>query len=384
MILIFQRCLVHYRASIFKLLNEDFGSVVCFGRNGPPISHHLVASVDFPHYQLREWHLFPRNNEVVIQGAVSPLFKFRPQVVIIDSGLSILSNWIILFLKYLLRYKLILWGHGFNRRIGFDPRVHFSDKLRLWWMDRADAVIVYTKDTKRMFGEYVQNQDKIFVAQNTLDTKQLTKIRDELGRIGKDNIKNELGWQEKYNIIYSGRILREKEPDRLIEVFRILNQRIDSVALHIVGDGPFLEELKSRAEGLKVMFWGSITDDLMIGRLLFASDLMVMPGYLGLSVVHSFCFDTPVVSQKKGDKGPFHSPEAEYVIDGKTGYFVEYDNNDAMAEKIIDFLRSRQQQELMRNEIRCMIENECTIGNMINGFKQAICYVDDENRLHII
>lgn len=375
MILIFQRCLVHYRAPILKLLNKEIGSIVCFGKKGPPISRHLVTSADFPHYELWEWHLFPKSNEVVVQGVIGPLFKLKPTVVVIDPGLSILSNWIILVLKYFLRYKLILWGHGFNRKIGFDPKVCFSDKLRLWWMDRADAVIVYSQKTKEMFLRYMHNQDKIFIVQNTLDTKRLTEIRDALDSEGKAAVKGKLGWKEKYNIIFTGRILKEKEPDRLINVFKLLCRRLDSIALHFVGDGPFLDELKRQAEGMKVVFWGRITDDYTAGRLLYASDMMVIPGYLGLSVVHTLCFDTPIMSQRKGEQGPFHSPEVEYVIDGKTGFLVEYGDDEAMASRILDYFNDEPQQEFMKAEMRRMVESKCTIEQMIGGFKSAVHYV---------
>lgn len=375
MILIFQKCLVHYRVDIFKILHKRLGCIICFGEKEPPGSCHLIVPADFAHYQMKQWYLFPQKNEMVIQQVITPLFKFKPKIVIVDAGLSILSNWVILGLKYFLGYKLILWGHGFNRKIGFRPEVHLSDKLRLWWMNRADAVITYSQSIKQMFSKYVQNRDKIFVAGNTLNTDHLINIRNKLDRIGKENIKEKLGLIEKYNIVYIGRILREKEPDRLIEVFRIVSQEIKSVGLQIVGDGPFLEELKSLAKNLKVTFWGGLTDDVSIGRILFVSDLMVMPGYLGLSVVHSFCFDTPIVSQKQGNKGPFHSPEVDYVIDGRTGFLVEYDDNYTMAERIVEFLRNEQQQKLMKDGIRYMVENVCNIENMIKGFKQAVSYL---------
>ena len=69
-----------------------------------------------------------------------------------------------------------------------------------------------------------------------------------------------------------------------------------------------------------VVFHGAIHDDVKTGEILFACDMMVMPGYLGLSVNHAFCFDCPVMSFEQQKNGPFHSPEVEYVINNKTGF----------------------------------------------------------------
>lgn len=184
-----------------------------------------------------------------------------------------------------------------------------------------------------------------------------------------------------------GRLLKEKEPDRLIDVYKIISKKIDNIELHIVGNGPMMEELKVKTKklkdedkNLKIRFWGAITDDEMTGKMLYASDLMVMPGYLGLSIVHSFCFDCPVVSQKQGVNGPFHSPEIEYVIEGKTGFLTPYDNNELMAEIIIDYLLDEAKPNEMKQEIRKMVEKVCSLDNMIKGFSEAIDYVKAGNR----
>ncbi|GAI11692.1 unnamed protein product, partial [marine sediment metagenome] len=190
---------------------------------------------------------------------------------------------------------------------------------------------------------------------------------------GKETIKREINFKKKYNLIYLGRLLKEKEPDRLLDVFKIVSRKLKFVELHFVGDGPLYSKLLEKSVGLNVRFWGSISDNVFLGKLLFSSDIMIIPGYMGLSVVHSFCFDCPVVTQKQGKEGPFHSPEIEYLINGKTGFLVEYGNNGKMATVISNYLLGPKDiKNKFKDNIRKMIEDKCSIDNMIDGFKKAI------------
>ena len=159
-----------------------------------------------------------------------------------------------MLLRPFLRYRLILWSHGYNREKGFYPEKSFLDKLRVWWMNKADAIILYGQEGKKKIAPYLENSEKVFVAQNTLDTVLLLKIRDELERIGEEKVKKQIGFEEKYNLIYIGRLFKEKEPDRLIDVFKVISERLKSIELHIVGDGPMLNQLKSISKRLKIKF----------------------------------------------------------------------------------------------------------------------------------
>jgi len=374
-ILIFQRTLPHYRLNVFRELYKTTGAILCFGKNGPSGTFLTKITPDFEHLKVQDIYPLKEKDAFVIQDIFSPLLRYRPDVIISEFALPIVSNWILLILRPFLKFKLILWTHGYNRRVGFNPEKSFIDKLRAWFMNKADAIIIYSNQRKIVISKYIKRPEKIFVAANTLDTRELTGLRKHMEAVGKRNIKRELGFNERYNLIYTGRILKEKEPARLVEVFRIITSELDSIELHFVGEGPLMEQIKNITHGLKVRFWGNIIDDYEIAKLLFASDLMVMPGYLGLSVVHAFCFDKPVVSQRGGSSGPFHSPEAEYVIDGKTGFLVEYGQDKLMAGTIIQYLKDEKKQLRMKSEVRAMVENTCSFNNMLDGFREALAYV---------
>ena len=84
------------------------------------------------------------------------------------------------------------------------------------------------------------------------------------------------------------------------------------LGVHFVGDGPFLNELKAIAKqkGVEqnVFFHGSIHDDEKTGAMLYASDMMVMPGYVGLSVNHALNFDCPITTFEQRRRWAFSFP----------------------------------------------------------------------------
>jgi glycosyltransferase involved in cell wall biosynthesis len=375
MILIFQRILTNYRLPIFRRLNKEFGAVLCLGKNGPKNTFLLKSKPNFEHILVEDFYPIRGKDMLVLQDIFSPIFRYKPKIIIIEFALSIISNWFILFLRPFLKYKIVLWSHGYNRKTGFNPKKYLLDKLRLYWYNKADAVILYSHHDKKVIKPFILEDGKIFVAPNTMETRKLLKIRDNLEKIGKKIIKHEVGLEKKYNIIYLGRLLKEKEPGRLLDVFKVLSDKIKSIELHFIGSGPLYNELLERSNGLNVRFWGSISDDIFIGKLLFSSDLMIIPGYLGLSIVHSLCLDCPVVTQKQGKNGPFHSPEIEYLINGETGFLVEYGNNNRIADVVLKYLFSRKDiKDKFKNNIRNMLKERCSIDNMMDGFKKAIDY----------
>ncbi len=375
MILIFQRILANYKIGFFKKLNNDIDALLCLGKNGPKNTYLIRTKPDFEHIIIKDFYPIATKEMFVIQDIFTPIFRYKPKIVIIEFALSILTNWIFLFLRPFFKYKIILWSHGYNRKRGFNPKVSLSDKLRRYWMNKTDAIILYSYNSKKMIEPFVLKKEKIFVAPNTLNTKKMIRIRDDLEKIEKETIRREINFKRKYNLIYLGRLLKEKEPDRLLDVCKIVSREIKSIELHFVGEGPLYDKLLEKSDEFNVRFWGNISDNIFLGKLLFSSDLMIIPGYMGLSVVHSFCFDCPVVTQKQGHQGPFHSPEIEYLINNKTGFLVEYGNNDKMATVIIKYLLSSDDiKDKFKENMRKMIKNKCSIDNMVYGFKEAIDY----------
>jgi len=376
-IVLFQRTVPHYRKEVFQVLYEKLGVILCVGKKGPKntyLSQELPSSLV---ERVRDFYPIPSVKNLVYMNIFSPLMKYRPGVIITEFSILILSNYLLLFLKPFFRYKLIIWSPVLNPRIGFSPETSFRDRLRVWWMNRSDAVLTYSKNGRKQLIPYVDDPKKIFVAQNTLYTPALLLFRDNLRKKGMNQVKRELGLSAQYNLMFIGRLIQEKKVLLLIEVFQKVIPRIPDIHLHIVGDGPEKRRLdkKIRELGLedKVTLYGSLTEFRASGKMLFASDLTVIPGTVGLAVVHSFCFDTPVVTLKPGEKDPGHSPEIEYLVHGSTGF--EADSVESMVDMIMDFITNHKMQKHMGKEIEQTVTRVCPFDRMIKGFEDSIAYL---------
>jgi glycosyltransferase involved in cell wall biosynthesis len=304
---------------------------------------------------------------------------FSPDIIIHEFNPSILSLHTSFVYSRIFRKKFIVWGHGYNREIGFDPKHSFKSKIRFWYMKKADALLVYGQDQKSELSAYISS-DKIFVAQNTLDTNLLTTIRKSLEKKGVETIKKELNINNKYNLIYIGRLLKSKYPEKLIQLYALLPKNIaKTLTIHIIGEGEMFNELNDEIRKNEfdnnIILYGKIDDPLISGKYLFISDLVIIPGALGLSVNHAFCFYKPIMSFKKGSDGPFHGPEIEYVVQNKTGFLAENSDLNEMCNFILDYLCNDNMKIAMKREIKYIIENIASIKNMELGIQQSVEFV---------
>lgn len=372
-VLIIQRIFPKYRKDILDELHQHINFTLIHAENKSGIKQVLA-----PYSKTIGSFQYSKKESGQILNVLN-IFKYiwenKPKVVIHEFTIGILSLIPTYLLARLLGIKFILWGHGYDRTKGFYPKKSLKDKLRLYLIKKADAVIFYGSEAKILFSEYV-SCDKLFVAFNCLNTKILSSIRDRIGKEGREKIKNKIGFTKKYNLIFIGRILEYKQPQILLDLYDYLyNMHGDIIDIHFVGDGEFLNQIKDMVKRKRIekniKFYGAIHDDIKNGKLLYCSDLMVMPGPVGLSVNHAFNFDCPVVTFEHNR----HSPEIEYLINEKTGFIVETHTAEAMAFKISKYLKTQDVQYQMKINIRKMIETTCSIDSFIKGFVDALKFV---------
>jgi glycosyltransferase involved in cell wall biosynthesis len=369
-VVIIQRIFAKYRKDILDELHRKIDFVLLHSVNNSGISQ-----VSTPYSEKVKSFKYSHNNTNVFLNVFPHLLRKRPKIVIHEFSIGIASIIPTYLLTRLLGIKFILWGHGYDRSKGFYPEKSINDKLRLLFLKKADAVIFYGQEAKLEFSKYLR-VEKLFVAHNCLNTNVLNIIRKELETEGTENVKRRIGFTHKYNIIYIGRLLKYKQPQMLFDVYDSLTKTNDnSICIHFVGDGEFLIQLKeiAKTRGIEenVKFYGAIYDDVKNGELLYCSDLMIMPGPVGLSVNHAFNFDCPVVSFKQ--KG--HGPEIEYLINEKTGFVIETPTIDAMVSTIGRYINNEELQQQMKLNIRNMIETTCSIESFIKGFEDANKFV---------
>ena len=369
-IMIVQRIFTDYRKALFDILSEKEDIIVVHSKNNSGIKQIETS------YSKRVPCLkYGKNDTNVFMFLFVQIFIYKPKIIVHEFAIGILSLFFILLISKIFRIKLILWSHGYDRKKGFDPSKSFGDKIRLFYLKSADAVLLYGENDRNLLKQYV-DEKKVFVAENTFDTARLIDIYKKLEEEGRTKIKERSGITFKYNLIFIGRLLKSKNPELLIDIFEKIKDKVSSdVGIHFIGDGPMLEPLKEIIDkknyNVNFFFHGAIHDYEKTGELLYISDLMVMPGALGLSVIHAFCFGCPVVSFKSYGNLPSHGPEADYVINGKTGYLVDSKSED-INEIILEYLSNNDLQKSMRVSVLDFVKENCTLKKMSEKYIKCL------------
>jgi glycosyltransferase involved in cell wall biosynthesis len=376
-VLIIQRIFSHYRKPVFDKLAAAYDLTLIHSNNKSGIKQ---AQSPYSR-QVKSWQ-YGKGETNQLLWLFAELLKFKPKVVIHEMAIGMPTMFFVLWLHKIFGYQYILWGHGYDRKSGFDPSGSLGDRLRLYVMKKAGAVLLYDSKTKEFLSGFLPEK-KLFVASNTLDTEKLLSIRKQLKKTGRSTIRKQLNWSKKYNLIYIGRLLASKHPEKLFDILNLLQitHQLD-VALHIIGSGPEENKLKTQVTTLlnfreHVFFYGAIHDEFETGKMLYAADLMIIPGAVGLSVNHAFAFECPVATFEKAENGPHHGPEITYILP-ETGIIAPAFNYELMAQTIADYLHHPEQQNWMRKNAADMLESSASISNMLAGFKSAITHVSNQ------
>ncbi|MDP2946948.1 MAG: glycosyltransferase family 4 protein, partial [Nanoarchaeota archaeon] len=204
---------------------------------------------------------------------------------------------------------------------------------------------------------YLKYVTKIFSVSNSLkELLEINNIRNvetiynginlDEWQIDKEKIEK---FKEKYNlndkkvIIFSARLIEAKGGDQLLESLSLVNDRFSDFALLVVGkEWAYTEKMKKIARDFgienKIIFTGLMEREKL--KIAYNSaDISVFPSLcfesFGMGNLEAMACKKPVVSSWFG--GP-----KEVVVDKETGYLIDPNNIELMAEKIIELLKDSQ------------------------------------------
>ena len=141
------------------------------------------------------------------------------------------------------------------------------------------------------------------------------------------------------DIIFAGRLVKEKNVTLLMEALSLVKKKIPGIKVGIVGDGPEKSKLQANCKNIgldeNVWFYGFTEYESLIG-LMKSSKILVLPSLregFGMVVVEAFACGLPVVTVNS----PMNA--AKYLITEKNGFVVE-DSPNPLAMRIIELLES--------------------------------------------
>ncbi len=109
--------------------------------------------------------------------------------------------------------------------------------------------------------------------------------------------------KETYNILFIGRLDREKGLEELLLAIKILAEKKRKISLTIVGDGDFMNSGKEIANKLRiddlVKFTGAVYDSNEIRKYYISSDIYILPSYhegFPRTLYEAMIFGVPIIT----------------------------------------------------------------------------------------
>lgn len=237
-------------------------------------------------------------------------------VTILDLNPRSITAWVLLLARKMLAKRTLLWGHLHPRSGAGSATAGLRRSMRRI----SDGTVLYGYDSVVPATHELPGRP-VWVAPNSLYLEG--EMRPAVGT----------GIASPRNILYVGRLVKEKKVDLLLQAFALSGLAADGGNLIFVGTGAEKERLTASAHSLgiheSVQFLGHEDRVEALREIYAGAACSVSPGYVGLSLTQSLGFGTPMVVSRDEN----HSPEIELARFGAVTYF-ETDSATSLADEL--------------------------------------------------
>lgn len=278
-------------------------------------------------------------------GVLSRTFD-KVSTVIFLGEMTVISTWIAALIFKLRGVKVLFWGHGL-----YGSESYFKRQVRFLFLKLADHNLVYDNRAKKLMINHGFQHDKISVIYNSINyEKQKELFNRHFSNSNEGLFKNELP-----TLLFIGRLTLKKKVHELIKAVVLLNNDDHRYNLLIVGDGHEKQVLKKLAKQLikkkQCIFYGSTYNEEEISKLILNSQLVVSPGNIGLTAIHSLSYGTPVCSHSNFEN---QMPEVEAIIEGQNGFLFKEGDLESLTKGVLDWFKHNS--NLDREKVRSTID----------------------------
>lgn len=274
----------------------------------------------------------------------SAIVEFNPRIV---------SCWVILVARRLMRRHTVLWGHAWSRK----GESSATDRVRQVMRRLSTVVLVYT-ETERAELERRMPGHPIIAAPNALYRRR--------------HIDSAPPSRKPCTVLYVGRMVASKKPCLLVEAFLMATEADlpRDIRLVMIGDGPELSPAQRLAQdhqnGDRVAFLGHIAANEVSAHYERAL-ISASPGYVGLSVIQSISFGVPMIIARDEP----HAPEIEAVEPGLNAVVVSSDAADVWAAVLMEIASAREEWVARRAAIAADCRERYSVELMVERILEA-------------
>lgn len=277
--------------------------------------------------------------EIAHQSIREILSQVDDPLVIVNQAVSKVENYQLLYQHFRGRIGLATWGHGRTYSV---PTSAAVEHVKMQMTNRSDWFFAYTAGGARHVSHHGFPSSRISIVRNTIDTDAL---RADLASVPVWEVAT---FQERHGLapgrtgLYLGGVDERKGIHFLVEAARLVQRRIPDFILLVGGTGALLSDVEraQRAGGpLRAL---SRLDGREKALALLASDVLLVPEWVGLVAVDSLVASRPIVTTEHHS----HSCELEYLTQDETCVITPH-NVTRYASEVAALLENEERRALM-------------------------------------
>lgn len=239
--------------------------------------------------------------------------------------------------------KVALWGHG---RDYVKDAPWFDAFLQRVLARRCDWFFAYTDAGAEFVAKLGVARHRITTVRNSIDTQQIRVAAQQTSEKELESYRRRLALTDKVAVFVGG-LDDSKRIAFLVEAAIIAHSIEPEFRLLVVGEGAdrhVVDAAVSRCPA--IVYVGALYGGDKVTALL-ASQLIAMPGRVGLIAVDSLAAGRPIVTTD----WPWHAPEFEYLKNGED-CLVTRDDVASYANELVGLLRDDQRLKKMQASAR--------------------------------
>jgi glycosyltransferase involved in cell wall biosynthesis len=282
-------------------------------------------------------------------GMIETLYEYEPDEIYISSP-GIIGLYGLIYARLTGVKCMAVYHTDFTQQamriIGKgSPLIDIIEGYTKWFHESADRILVPTQEYMDILAGRNFDRAKLGIFYRGIDAAHFEPKRE-----GRDFIRSKLDIVEGINLVYAGRISRDKNIDFLVDSYRLLIAREPTANLIFAGDGPYMEQLRAvTAEFSRVRYMGEIPQT-MLPLLYSGADILVFPSEtdtFGMVVLEAQVCGLPVLVSSSG--GP-----KDIIRNNHTGFILDTHDAGLWADKLEEMIRwierdDSRYQEMCRN-----------------------------------
>ena len=270
-------------------------------------------------------------------------------LVVITQENALLNNYALQIWRKLGGPRLAYFGHGKNFQASSPDSA--AERFKRLWIKQVDWWFAYTQRSAAIVTGAGFPRDRITVVNNAIDTSGIAAEIAALDPAAQTAVRQSLVGGSQNVGVYVGGLYPEKRLGFLLDAARLVRAAVPDFHLLIIGAGPDAGIAEGAAAELSWVhyvgprFGAEKTTLASLGRV------FLMPGLVGLGVLDSFAYGTPMVTTDV----PYHSPEIEYLRHGENGMIVA-DDVRTYAEAVTELLTDEPRRLQLRQGAEAALE----------------------------